>query len=208
MTVSGWRSQPPPASVVLGGPSDNTELTLRPGREIALDAIAQLQRERSLRRGASWESATQFAAKTPRIRQEGDITNHMAADLPRRPEGNVAVAAAPVGAIVVLPPDVADVGVGVTWRGAQRRQARLKALHEVTPQRRLARLGGLPRAAWTQRERRLGKASRAARRAADDALPTAPASSTVAVGVEVICGIMRLSRVGERLRLLTGGVIE
>ena len=71
---------------MLGGPSDNTELTLRPGREIELHAIAQLRRERSLRRGASLESATQFAAKTTHIRQEGDITNHMAAGLPRRSE--------------------------------------------------------------------------------------------------------------------------
>ena len=91
----------------------------------------------------------QFAAETTHIRQEGDITNHMAAGLPRRPEGNAAVAAAPVRAIAVVPPNVANVEVGVTWRGAQHRLAQLNAPHEVTPQRRLARLDGLPRAAWT-----------------------------------------------------------
>jgi hypothetical protein len=48
-----------------------------------------------------------------------------------------------------LPPNVADVEVRVTWHGAQRRQAQLKALYEVTPQRRLTQLGSLPRAAWT-----------------------------------------------------------
>ena len=103
---------------------------------------------------------------------------------------------------------MADVEVGATWRGAQRRQAQLKALHEVAPQRRLARLGRLPRAAWTPRERRLSRVNRAARCAADDALPTVLVSSTIAVGVELFCVIVRLSRVGERLRLLTGGVIE
>ena len=108
----------------------------------------------------------------------------------------------------MVPPNVADVEVGATSRGARRRQAQLKTLYEVAPQRRLTQLVSLPRAAWTPRERRLGNVDCAARRAADGALPTARASSAVVVGVEVFCGIMRLSRVGERLRLLTGGVIE
>ena len=143
---------------------------------------------------------------TTRLRREGDITNHMAAELPRRPEDNAPVAAAPVGAISMVPLDAADVEVGATWRGAQRRRAQLKK--SGGPQRRHTPLGGLPRAAWTPRERRLGRVDRAARRAADDALPTARASSSVVVGVQVFCSIMRLSRVRERPKLLIGGGIE
>ena len=74
-------------------------------------------------------------------------------------------------------------------------------------QRRRTQLGGLPRAAWTPRERRLGRVDYADRRAADDTLPTARASSPVVVGVEVFCGSMRLSRISERLELLAGGAI-
>ena len=153
----------------------------------------------------------QFAAMTTRLRREGDVTNHMAAGLPRRPEDHVPVAAAPVGAISMVPPDAADVEVGATWRGAQRRRTQLekgsadRVIWEGA-QRRRTQLGGLPRATWTPREQRLSRVDRADRRAADDALPTAQASSSVVVGMEVFCGVMRLSRIGERLKLLAGGV--
>ena len=78
---------------------------------------------------------------------------------------------------------------------AQRKRTQLASLPRTAPLDR-TRLSGLSRAAWTPRERRLGRVDRGSRRAADGALPTARKSSPVAVGVEVFCGIMRLSRIG------------
>ena len=66
----------------------------------------------------------------------------------------------------------------------------------------------VPRAAWTPRERRFDTADRTARAAALRLLPVANASSATVNGVEVFSGILRLSRIGERLRLRTLGVIE
>ena len=83
---------------------------------------------------------------------------------------------------------------------AQRKLTQLASLPRTAPLDR-TRLSGLSRAAWTPRERRLGRVDRGSRRAADGALPTARKSSPVAAGVEVFCGIMRLSRIGERLKL-------
>ena len=75
-----------------------------------------------------------------------------------------------------------------------------------TPGLQLAR--SVPRAAWTPRERRFDTADRTARTAALGLLPVADASSATVNGVEVFSGILRLSRIGERLRLRTLGVIE
>lgn len=66
----------------------------------------------------------------------------------------------------------------------------------------------IPRAAWTPRERRFDTADRAARAAAFRSLPTALPSSVTVNGIEVFSGIMRLSRIGERLRLRTCGAVE
>ena len=75
-----------------------------------------------------------------------------------------------------------------------------------TPGLQLAR--SVPRAAWTPRERRFDTADRTARAAALRLLPVAHASSATVHGVEAFSGILRLSRIGERLRLRTLGVIE
>ena len=66
----------------------------------------------------------------------------------------------------------------------------------------------VPQAAWTPRERRLNTANRTARKAALQLLPIARSSSSTVSGVEAFSGILRLSRIGERLRLQTLGVIE
>ena len=104
----------------------------------------------------------------------------------------------PIGTIALTPPD-SDADDRPTHEQAVLAYRTLRA-------QRLSR--GVPRAAWTSRERRFDTADRAARAAALQLLPTAPASSPTVSGVEVFGGILRLSRIGERLRLHTLGVIE
>jgi hypothetical protein len=50
------------------------EAKRRGTQPIALDANAQLQRERRLRNGADWDKATRYVAMVTRIRAEGGIT--------------------------------------------------------------------------------------------------------------------------------------
>ena len=86
------------------------EVRRRGARPIALDANAQMQRERRLRQGAGWDEATRFAAMMTRIRVDGGVTDHVAMGLSQRLSDVITVRTASVGGIVMVPAGDAERG--------------------------------------------------------------------------------------------------